>query len=212
MRPKPYQQPHPPMAVATSNDEMVTLAGERGWTLMIGQFDAPDAIGARADHYLAAAAAAGRVPDRNRITVARHIHVAESVGTARDDLRLGAAFAIEQWKKMNPERFRGFLPSTGAVDDITYDHAFDSGLFVAGDPDAVYAALKAQYDASGGFGTLLVVQGKDWATDGARDRSLELFMQHVAPRLAALDANAAPTRTVIAPVAIDAVTATAAAY
>jgi hypothetical protein len=76
----------------------------------------------------------------------------------------------------------------------------------------VYAALKAQYDASGGFGTLLVVQGKDWATDGARDRSLELFMQHVAPRLAALDANAAPTRTVIAPVAIDAVTATAAAY
>jgi alkanesulfonate monooxygenase SsuD/methylene tetrahydromethanopterin reductase-like flavin-dependent oxidoreductase (luciferase family) len=212
MRPKPYQQPHPPMAVATSQDEMVAMAGERGWTLMIGQFDAPDAIGARADRYLAAALAAGVTGDRNRITVARHIHVAESVGAARSDLRLGAEFAIEQWKKMNPERFRGFLPATGTVDDITYDHAFDSGLFIAGDPDTVYRAIKEQFDAAGGFGTLLVVLGKDWATDDARDRSLELFMRHVAPRLAALDANAAPHRAARAAVAIDAVTATAAAY
>ena len=212
MRPKTFQQPHPPLAVATSHDEMVAMAGARGWTLMIGQFDAPDAIAARADRYLAAATAAGTAADRNRITVARHIHVAESVDDARRDLRLGAAFAIEQWKKMNPERFRGFLPTTGDAADITYDHAFDSGLFIAGDPDTVYAGIKEQYDASGGFGTLLVVLGKDWATDDARDRSLELFMKHVAPRLAELDANDAPRRAPAAKVAIDAVTASAAAY
>ena len=210
-RPKPFQSPHPPMAVATSRDDVVTAAGANGWTLMVGQFDSPAAIAKRAGRYVEAARAAGSAGDRNLVTVARHILVSDSVRAARDELRDGAGFAIEQWKKMNPERFRGFLPPSGEIADITYDQTFDSGLFVAGDPDTVYAQLKAAYDAAGGFGTLLVVLGKDWATEAARDRSLELFVQHVAPRLAALDANEAP-QPLASDAQTDSVTAAAAAY
>ena len=42
---------------------------------------------------------------------------------------------------------------------------------------------------SGGFGTLLLVTGKDWATRAKRHRSLRLFMELVAPKLRGLQAT-----------------------
>jgi len=45
----------------------------------------------------------------------------------------------------------------------------------------------ASYEASGGFGTLLIVTGKDWATREKRARSMKLFMEHVAPQLRDLE-------------------------
>ena len=36
---------------------------------------------------------------------------------------------------------------------------------------------------SGGFGTLLIVAGKDWATREKRERSMRLFAEHVVPKL-----------------------------
>ncbi len=49
------------------------------------------------------------------------------------------------------------------------------------------AQLKDFFDASGGFGTLLIVTGKDWATREKRTRSLKLFMEQVAPQLRDLE-------------------------
>jgi alkanesulfonate monooxygenase SsuD/methylene tetrahydromethanopterin reductase-like flavin-dependent oxidoreductase (luciferase family) len=213
IRPKPYQSPHPPMAVASSHADLVELAGANAWTLMIGQFDSSPAIAARGRDYIAAARRAGRAGDRNLITCALHVHVSESVSAARRDLRTGAAFAIEQWKKLNPDRFRGFLPAGGDVADITYDHAFDSGLFIAGDPETVYRGIEKRFYESGGFGTLLIVLGKDWASPAERDASMTLFMKEVAPRLAALDANSVPDPADVSETAaIDATTSFAAAY
>ena len=56
-----------------------------------------------------------------------------------------------------------------------------------GDPNSVAGQLKEFYDASGGFGTLLIVTGKDWATREKRARSMKLFMEHVAPKLRHLE-------------------------
>ncbi len=39
------------------------------------------------------------------------------------------------------------------------------------------------YEASGGFGTLLIVTGKKWATREKVFRSMRLFMEQVAPKL-----------------------------
>jgi hypothetical protein len=46
--------------------------------------------------------------------------------------------------------------------------------------------LREFYDTVGGFGTLLIVVGKDWATREKRFRSMRLFMEQVAPKLRAL--------------------------
>jgi len=189
--PLPYQKPYPPIAVATSQAPVVRHAAERGWILMVGQFDAPEAIRARADAYVAAARATGVKADRNKVTVARHVHVSDSVKKARNELRRDVAVSLEQWKQRDPGRFRGFLPASGRVEEVTYDQAFDSGLFIGGDPDTVYRQLKDVYDRAGGFGTLLLVMGKDWGSPQSRVRSLKLFMREVAPRLKHLNANRA---------------------
>lgn len=191
--PRPYQKPYMPIAVATSQDSMLQLAGARGWTSMYGQFSGPEAIDEKARVYTDAAAAAGLPADRAKITVARHIHVSDDVQTAREELRSGVEPAIEFWKKYNPERFVSYMPPSGRIEDITYDSTFESGLFIAGDPETVYRKLRDVYERSGGFGTLLVVMGKDWSTSERRVRSLERFMHEVAPRLAGLGATVAVT-------------------
>ena len=43
--------------------------------------------------------------------------------------------------------------------------------------------LRDFYEAAGGFGTLLIVTGKKWATREKVFRSMRLFMEHVAPKL-----------------------------
>jgi alkanesulfonate monooxygenase SsuD/methylene tetrahydromethanopterin reductase-like flavin-dependent oxidoreductase (luciferase family) len=63
----------------------------------------------------------------------------------------------------------------------------DVGSIFVGDSDTVYQGLKAFYDEIGGFGTLLLMIGKDAGTPRQRRRSLRLFMQEVAPRLATLN-------------------------
>ena len=71
--------------------------------------------------------------------------------------------------------------------DITWDHLVDSGHYFVGSPDRVTELIKNHYDESGGFGTLLLVCGKDYGTRQQRARSMRLFMQEVAPRLRELD-------------------------
>ncbi len=74
-------------------------------------------------------------------------------------------------------------------DEASFDQLAEAGVYFLGDPDEVARQLQEFYDASGGFGTLLLVTGKDWATRDKRARSLKLFMEHVAPKLRHLDAG-----------------------
>ena len=76
---------------------------------------------------------------------------------------------------MGASFFSGALPS------------FES--FFCGPSDLIYQQIKTLYEAVGGFGTLLLVAGKDWATPENNERSLRRFMTEVAPRLAALKPN-----------------------
>jgi alkanesulfonate monooxygenase SsuD/methylene tetrahydromethanopterin reductase-like flavin-dependent oxidoreductase (luciferase family) len=184
--PRCYQSPHPPIAVATGQPALIRMAAAQGWTMIIPQFDAPAAIAAKVRAYLDAAAAAGGKGTRQQLTVARHVFVADSVAAARAILRDDVQRALEEWKRVNPERFKGYLPPSGRAEDITFDQAFDSGLFIGGDPDTVLSQLTEVVEESGGFGTLLLVMGKDWASAEAREHSLELFMSDVAPRLHAV--------------------------
>lgn len=201
--PRTLQQPHMPIAVASGHDDLLQMAGQRGWQVLIGQYAGAAQIAETADKHAAAAAAAGRPADRAPIAVARHIHISDSVEQAKAEWRETVSVDIEDWKRHLPNHFRYYLPPSGRVEDVNFDQLVEAGAWIAGDPDTVYEQLKAQYDAAGGFGMLLVVMGKDWATRELRARSLRLFAEHVMPRLAALPstapsaqpaAQAAPTR------------------
>ena len=105
-----------------------------------------------------------------------------------DDLR--PAITYELGFQMKRGLIRLLKASYGlqiAADEVSFDGLAEAGVYFLGDPDSVARQLREFYDAAGGFGTLLLVTGKDWATREKRERSLKLFMQHVAPKLRELE-------------------------
>ena len=138
------------------------------------------------DVYLDAARAAGREPRLSDVRACRFCWVSESTKKAKRSSP-SITSSIERRKKEFPMQFRHFLPPSGEVSDVTWDHIVDSGNYFVGDPDRVVDLIKNHYEESGGFGTLLLVCGKDYGTRQQRARSMRLFMQEVAPRLRELD-------------------------
>ena len=185
--PRPLQQPHMPMATATDTEAMIELAGQRGYTLLGAQLEPAALIRKKADRYARAAKAAGRARPLEQITVARYVHLADSRREAMDDLR--PAITYELGFQMKRGLMRLLKASYGlpiTADEVSFDGLAEAGVYFLGDPDSVARQLREFYDAAGGFGTLLLVTGKDWATREKRERSMKLFMQHVAPKLRGL--------------------------
>jgi limonene 1,2-monooxygenase len=185
--PRPLARPHMPMATATDTEAMIELAGARGYTLLSAQLEPAAFIRRKADRYVRAAIAAGRRAPLDRLTVARYVYLADSRKQAMDDLRPAINYEL------------GFQIARGLIriiksnyqldipgDRVTFDELAEAGVYVLGEPDAVAEELRAFHEAAGGFGTLLIVAGKDWATREKRARSMRLFMERVAPQLRGL--------------------------
>jgi alkanesulfonate monooxygenase SsuD/methylene tetrahydromethanopterin reductase-like flavin-dependent oxidoreductase (luciferase family) len=126
-------------------------------------------------------------PLRN-LTVSRLVYIADSVDQAKDDMRAAVAY------ETGVQAQRGFLKMMKTLFDLeipndrTAIDAYDeSGFYMLGEPDRVAEKLANFYDESGGFGTLLIVTGKNWADREKRARSMTLFMEQVAPRLRHLE-------------------------
>jgi hypothetical protein len=90
--------------------------------------------------------------------------------------------------RANLERLK---PPGGSVEAVTLDYLCDIRQFVVGDPDTVLHQLRDLYAAVGGFGTLLLVAGRDPAPLPERLAMLERFAREVAPGLADLGTPAA---------------------
>jgi alkanesulfonate monooxygenase SsuD/methylene tetrahydromethanopterin reductase-like flavin-dependent oxidoreductase (luciferase family) len=186
--PKPFQQPYPPMAVASGSDEFLELAGREGYSVFNSHFDSPENFNKKARLYLDAAAAAGRTRDRRKLTMIRQIYCADSVQEALDDLREGADHELEEDIRFFGDRhLRNFMPPSGRLEDVSFDQLAAKGWFILGTPNEVCAQLRDLWERSGGFGTLLLTMGRDWSTPEKVARSMRLFAEHVAPRLASLE-------------------------
>ena len=111
--------------------------------------------------------------------VGKFIYVCDSVAEAKRDLHdadLGSA----------RNRLDEFLPKGKQRAELTIEDLIDSGCFIVGPPDRVTKMLMEYYEECGGFGTLLLLAGKDWATPEKRERSMRAIMSEVAPKFAAL--------------------------
>ena len=182
--PKPMATPHMPMATATDSEPMLRIAAERGYILLSAFLESAERLRKKADIYALAASEAGRKSPRNNVTASRIVYVANTEREAIEDLRP----AVTQEIGVQAERgFLLMLSKVFGIDVPNNEHGIEALIeaefYILGDADNVAAKLKKFYDEAGGFGTLLIVTGKDWATREKRARAMRLFMEQVAPQL-----------------------------
>ena len=180
--PTPFNKPHMPIAIASTTESTIQMAGERGYISLSAYLEPAAGVKKKADTYARAAKAAGRKDPLQNLTVARLIYLSDSAKEAADDLRADINYEMDYQKARGLMRIiKDILPPTQG--EIGFDNLLNAGMYYIGDPDSVARRLQEFYEASGGFGTLLLVTGKDWTTRAKRHRSLRLFMEHVAPKL-----------------------------
>jgi alkanesulfonate monooxygenase SsuD/methylene tetrahydromethanopterin reductase-like flavin-dependent oxidoreductase (luciferase family) len=193
---RPYQKPHPPIAVAGSSPSSPTLevAGELGWWPMSTLFLHHSHLTNHWDAYTRGASVSGRQVDRSDWRIAREVYVADSREQAVREIMEGPPAATFN---------RYFIPLLGqgqrGLDGIkTSPDLLDSALtpeymlenfWIVGDPDDCARQIRQLHDDTGGFGTLLVLC-HDWGDDRAKGlRSLELLVKETLPQLDDLNAN-----------------------
>ena len=186
--PKPLSAPHMPMATATDTEDIIKMSAERGYTLVMAFLEGADRVRSKADNYVKYAADAGVAGARKNITTSRIVYVADSYEEALEDLRPSVTYEI------GIQAERGFLKMLKAVYDLEVPNdergieaLVEAGFYYLGEPDRIAGQIRDFYDASGGFGTFLIVTGKDWATREKRARSMTRFMEEVAPQLRHLE-------------------------
>ncbi len=192
VKPDTVQKPHPPIGIACAKSVgSAELAGRLGLLPLTGDFIPIDRLKSFGDAFVAGARAAGRPPRRAGLHATRVIYVAETDKEARDDMRESYNETI-RWEIANtPHHQVERIPKGGTFDDITFDYLVDTANIFVGDPDTVARRIIEFHDLTGGFGTLLIHAGRDYATTEKRQRSMKLFMDEVAPRVRHLDPDQA---------------------
>ena len=185
---RPYQDPHPPIALAGLSPDSPTLelAGSRGFLPLSLTFNTPYLEG----HWTAVergAARTGLSCDRSDWRVVRDIFVAETDEEARRWVKegnMGRAWREHNFPTLDLFGWRRFLAHDQSVPDsaIDLDYLVEH-LFLVGSPETVAARLIEVEEALGGFGTV-VLNAYDWGEDPvAYQNSLTLFAQEVMPRV-----------------------------
>jgi len=189
---KPYQKPHPPIAVAgiTASSGTLRIAGANGWIPMSINFVTKDVLRTHWASVEEGALGAGKSPDKSLWRVARDIYVADATEEARKEVKEGtlARDFTDYFFKMVP-KIRGnldiFKTDISMSDaDVTPDYMLDN-LWIAGSPDDVADRVRELYEYVGGFGVLLVM-GHEWKPRDKWVRSMKLLMEEVMPKLSDL--------------------------
>jgi alkanesulfonate monooxygenase SsuD/methylene tetrahydromethanopterin reductase-like flavin-dependent oxidoreductase (luciferase family) len=185
---KPYQQPHPPIAVAGTNVDSGTLqiAGERGWIPMSSSQMPVEGLVSHWRSVEEGAQRTGRTPERHQWRVARQIHVAHTTAEARRDV-LGGVMARAHRDYLYQGMKTGGRLSVLKTDAGMPDEAVDAEFllernWIAGDPEACVRKIREVYDKVGGFGHLLMLV-YDWEPRQKLLTSMELLAKEVMPKL-----------------------------
>ncbi|HMH54431.1 MAG TPA: LLM class flavin-dependent oxidoreductase [Candidatus Acidoferrum sp.] len=187
---KPYQRPHPPIAVAASTPTSgsMKMAGERGFIPMSSSLLSRRYL---ADHWKLVedgAQKAGRGAKRSDWRVARDILVAPTPAVARERARivLGRNYERHQLPnrvgtvQMASTKLDPALPDEG----VTVDYLMDN-LWIIGDPAECAEKIHQLHEESGGFGSLLSIT-TDSDNPAWDHESLRLLIDDVGPRVSHL--------------------------
>jgi alkanesulfonate monooxygenase SsuD/methylene tetrahydromethanopterin reductase-like flavin-dependent oxidoreductase (luciferase family) len=194
---KPFQQPHPPIAVAGVSEKSDTLgmAGQRGWIPMSINFVPTRVLKTHWQGYSEAAAQAGRTANRADWRISRTVHVAETNARAREeaiDGSIGRDFMQYFVPLLGLGRGLGALKIDTSMPDgaIDTEYMVDNDIFIVGDPPTVASKLRHLYGEVGGFGGMLALAA-DWPDWSVWDRSMTLLANEVMPKLGDLTGEVA---------------------
>ena len=191
---KPYQKPHPPIAVAGTNPRSPTLAlaGERGWWPMSSGLGFREKLRSHWEAVEEGAARSGKTPSRRDWRIAREIHVADSSEQAREEALngpLGNSF-VNYWMYLvgnGPNGTGTFKVDPDMPDEELTPEYMMKNFWIVGDPDECIQQIRDLYDAVGGFGVLLP-QTHDWGRDLSKwHHSMELMANEVMPGIQDLE-------------------------
>jgi alkanesulfonate monooxygenase SsuD/methylene tetrahydromethanopterin reductase-like flavin-dependent oxidoreductase (luciferase family) len=187
---KPYQKPHPPIAVAASTptSDSMKMAGARGFIPMSSSLLSRRYL---ADHWRLVedgARKAGRPAERSDWRIARDILVGPTPAVARERARIVMGRNYERHQRPNRlgtvQMMSTKLEPSLPDEAVTVDYLMDN-LWIVGDPAECADKIHQLYEESGGFGTLLSITTD--SDDASWDHeSLRLLMEQVAPRVAHL--------------------------
>jgi alkanesulfonate monooxygenase SsuD/methylene tetrahydromethanopterin reductase-like flavin-dependent oxidoreductase (luciferase family) len=183
---RPYQKPHPPIAVTVvePSSSSAAQAAQRGWDIISANFLLPQWV---RTHWEVYSAAAGAAPDPARWRVAKTVLVADDDRTARE---YGSGpqspyrhyYATLGFKLVRAGRANLFKVDPSEPDEsVTTDSMVDR-LVIAGTPSQVVEELLAFREEVGDFGTLLYC-GLDWVDPKIARRSMELMAEVVMPEV-----------------------------
>ena len=187
---RPYQKPHPPIAVAGSSPSSPTLevAGEMGWWPMSTFLLHASHLPMHWQSYVNGAQKAGRSVSRASWRIAREVYVADSTEQAVADVMNGppAHTFSEYFLPLLGQGLRGLegIKTTPDMPDsaLIPQHMLDN-FWIVGDPDHCAKQLRKLHEDTGGFGTLLILC-HDWGNDRAKGlNSLKLLAEEALPQL-----------------------------
>jgi len=185
---QPYQKPHPPIAMSIVKEESMAArtGGQKGFIPISINMAPPHKVRRQWELYCEGAAEGGQPePDPANWRISRSVFVGETDQEARDHA-LNGAFAgsllylcgmlkianMLDLPKQDPE-----MPDEAIDAEYIIDH-----IAVVGSVDTVTRKLQDLYDATGGFGTLLMI-AHDWDDKAKMRRSMELMAREVIPQL-----------------------------
>lgn len=187
---KPYQKPHPPIAVSVMSPFSGTAkrAGQEGWEAISSNFIPEYSVASHWQKYCEGAALAGRNPNPDNWRVSRNIVVAPTDDEARD-MVYGENSSLRHyfhylWSALAQANYTvAMKPDPRTADrNITPDALMDD-MVIYGSPKTVAEKLVAFREKVGPFGKL-VLATTDWSKDKAREeRSMTLLATEVMPLL-----------------------------
>jgi alkanesulfonate monooxygenase SsuD/methylene tetrahydromethanopterin reductase-like flavin-dependent oxidoreductase (luciferase family) len=185
--PKPYQLPHPPIALPGMNRNSPTmkLAGARGYQPFGHCLIASNVLADLWKTYSEGAHAVGREPNRADFKIARSIFLADTTEEAVRRVRNNSLGANFQYigrlfdKGLGRKLYKRDLAMSDA--DCNLDYLMSEQI-IAGDVDHVLQRLLGMVEETGRFGTL-VLMSYDWDDKPSWIRSMELFSRELMPAL-----------------------------
>jgi len=184
---KPYQQPHPPIALpgTSRNSPTMALAGRRGFEAIAHCIVPGNVVADMWQTYARGAETAGREAERSKFKVARAMFLADTTAEAQRIARSNSlgknfnyitrVFDQGQGRKI----FKRDLDMPDA--ECGQDYLFNEQV-IAGDPDEALRRLLQLIEETGPFGTLILMS-YDWDDKASWIRSMELFSQELMPAL-----------------------------
>jgi len=170
VRPRPYQQPHPPLWMAAVSEESLHYTAEK--RVAVGVPFHPTAYIADVFSQFREIAGSehGWTPEDDDFVVAKKVYVGETSEQAREvaeqhleffydrleAIFLGVVSRFMGMDEYDPDQYETvrehFPPDGDMAAEYDFDEYLESGAFIVGEPAEVVEQLEAEYEQLGGFG------------------------------------------------------------